>query len=69
MVSLKVILSLVGGLTGEPIIPYIFLLCVEGLSALIKKIVEYGHVGGIAVYRGGPKLSHLFFVDDSLIFL
>ena len=23
---------------------------------------------GVAVYHGGPKLSHLFFADDSLIF-
>lgn len=48
--------------------PYLFLLCVEGLSTLIKKAVEEGKMGGIAVSRGGPKLSHLFFADDSLIF-
>lgn len=48
--------------------PYLFLLCVEGLSTLIKKAVQEGKMGGIAVSRGGPKLSHLFFADDSLIF-
>lgn len=48
--------------------PYLFLLCIEGLSTLIKKAVEEGKMGGIAVSRGGPKLSHLFFADDSLIF-
>ena len=27
-----------------------------------------GSMEGIAIYRGGPKLSYLFFADDSLIF-
>jgi len=43
-------------------------LCAEGLSALIKASVCNGSMDGIAICRGGPKLSHLFFVDDSLIF-
>ena len=41
---------------------------VEGLSTLIKKSVEEGVLEGIFVCRSGPKLSHLFFADDSLIF-
>lgn len=53
---------------GDLLSPYLFLLCTEGLSALIKKAVEDGKMGGIAVSREGPKLSHLFFADDSLIF-
>ena len=53
---------------GDPLLPYLFLLCAEGLSALIKSTVACGDLGGIAVCRGGPKLSHLFFADDSLIF-
>lgn len=48
--------------------PYLFLLCVEGLSSLIKDVVNSGHMEGIAICRGCPKLSHLFFADDSLIF-
>ena len=40
----------------------------EGLSSLIKKFVEDGVLEGIAVCHRGPKLSHLFFADDSLIF-
>ena len=53
---------------GDPLSPYLFLLCAEGLSALIKKASADGLLEGISVSRGGPCLSHLFFVDDSLIF-
>ena len=53
---------------GDPLSPYLFLLCAEGLSALIKKEVENGRLGGVAVCHWDPKISHLFFADDSLIF-
>ena len=46
---------------GDPLSPYIFLLCAEGLSALIKKGVGDGQLEGIYVCRSRPKLSHLFF--------
>lgn len=52
----------------DPFSPYLFLLCVEGLSAMIKKSVHDGVLEGIDVCRGGPKLSNLFFVDNSLNF-
>ena len=53
---------------GDPLSPYLFLLCAEGLSSLIKASVVNGVLKGISVCRGGPELSHLFFVDNSLIF-
>ena len=40
----------------------------DGKIAFIKKAMEDGKMGGIAVSWGGPKLSHLFFANDSLIF-
>ena len=46
---------------GDPLSPYLFLLCAKGLSALIKASVCNGSMEGIAICRGGPKLSHLFF--------
>ena len=27
-----------------------------------------GHIRGISICKSGPKLTHLFFVDDSLLF-
>ena len=53
---------------GDPLSPYLFMLCAEGLSSLIRRAVENGDMEGLAVSRGGPRLSHLFFADDSLIF-
>ena len=53
---------------GDPLSPYLFLLCAEGLSTLIQSAVDRGQMEGVKIYRGGPRLSHLFFADDSLIF-
>ena len=53
---------------GDPLLPYLFLLCAEGLSALIKALVYNGSMERLAICHGGPKLSHLCFADDSLIF-
>ena len=53
---------------GDPLSPYLFLLCADGLSALIKNAVSEGCMEGISVCRRGPSISHLFFADDSIIF-
>ena len=53
---------------GNPLSPYLFLLCAKGLSAMIKKVVERGKMEGISICRGGPRISHIFFTDDSIVF-
>ena len=53
---------------GDPLSPYLFLLCSEGLNGLIQHAVDVGEVEGVFLCRNGPKISHLFFVDDSLLF-
>ena len=53
---------------GDPLSPYLFLLCVEGLSALIQKSVENRELEGLSVCKGSPTISHLFFANDSIIF-
>ena len=52
----------------DPISPYLFLICAEGLSAMLKKEESEGHIKGVAVCRGAPRVSHLLFADDSIIF-
>ena len=53
---------------GDPLSLYLFLLCSEGFNGLIHHAVNEGKINGYALCRGGPKISHLFFVDDNLVF-
>ena len=53
---------------GDPLSPYLFLLCAEGFSALIHKATRDKQISGISIGRGCPTLTHLFFADDSLLF-
>ena len=53
---------------GDPLSPYLFLLCAEGFSALLRKAERDKKLSGISISRGGPRLSHLLFADDSLLF-
>ena len=53
---------------GDPFSPYLFLLCSEGLNGLIEHAVDRKHIEGFSLCRNGPKISHLFFANDSLLF-
>lgn len=52
----------------DPISPYLFLLCVEAFSALLSKAKSEGKIKAIKEAWGYQPLSHLFFVDDSILF-
>ena len=53
---------------GDPLSPYLFLLCSKGLNGLIQHAADVGEVEGVSLCRNGPKISHLFLTDDSLLF-
>ena len=46
---------------GDPISPYIFILCMEFLSTLINLKCEEGSWKKIKTSRSGPGFSHVFF--------
>ena len=52
---------------GDPLSPYLFLLCAEGLSSLIRKATESQKLHGILSCTNGVCISHLLFADDSFI--
>jgi hypothetical protein len=54
---------------GDPLCPYLFLLVAEGLSRLLKGAESRGELHGVRVCRDAPVVSHLLFVDDSLILM
>lgn len=53
---------------GNPLSPYLFVLCIEKLFQMITMAVEHNQGHPIQLSRGGPNISHLAFVDDVLLF-
>lgn len=53
---------------GDPMSPYMFVLCIERLSHLIKEEAKRGNWKGIKLSRYGPELTHLLFADDMVLF-
>ena len=53
---------------GCPLSPYLFIICAEGLSALLRQAESSGLINGSKVCRGASSISHLFFADDSFLF-
>ncbi|CAA7042763.1 unnamed protein product [Microthlaspi erraticum] len=53
---------------GDPLSPYIFIICGEVLSGLCRNAQDNGKLLGIQVSRGSPRLNHLLFADDTMFF-
>ncbi|KAL0012214.1 hypothetical protein SO802_007322 [Lithocarpus litseifolius] len=53
---------------GDPLFPYIFIMCMEYLGQLIQEKCEEGLWKPVKASRSGPLFSHLFFADDLVLF-
>lgn len=53
---------------GDPISPYLFILCGEVLSRLLLELEEKKKIHGVCLAKESPSVSHLMFADDLMIF-
>ena len=53
---------------GDSLSPFLFLLCTKGLNWLLNKAAHQGHIKGYSLCRNSPRLTHILFADDSLLF-
>lgn len=54
---------------GDPISPYLFILCQEWLSINLQQLQSTSQIEGIKLARSLPCINHLFFAYDCLFFV
>ncbi|KAL4348938.1 hypothetical protein GQ457_17G007600 [Hibiscus cannabinus] len=54
---------------GDPLSPYLFLFCTQGLSAMLLKDQREGRIRGVRASQKGPRINHLLYADDCLLFI
>lgn len=52
-----------------PLSSFLFIICAEGLSSLISEAATQRSIVDLKVARGSSTISHLFLMDDSLLFM
>ena len=53
---------------GDPLSPYLFILCADVLARLVNREVERGAIKGVKVSPGAAAISQLFYADDVILF-
>ncbi|KAA3469841.1 reverse transcriptase [Gossypium australe] len=53
---------------GDPLSPYLFLLCAEVFSTLLEDAKQNGRMRGASIGRERFAINHLFFADDCILF-
>lgn len=53
---------------GDPLSPYLFVLCMERLIHVIESAVAQRRWKPVSVCRGSPPISNLMFADDVVLF-
>lgn len=54
---------------GCPLSPFLFIIAQQPLSLVLQNMSNMPDASGIAISRGGVRISHLMFVDDCILFL
>lgn len=54
---------------GDPLSPYLFFLCVEGLSKALTTIATSANINGCKISLSAPAVTRLLFADNIFLFL
>lgn len=52
---------------GDPLSPYLFMICAEAFSCLLNAAEAKGDMRSVRVCSDAPSINHLLFADDSLL--
>lgn len=53
---------------GDPLSPYLFVICTEILVQMLKLVERKRRISGLRVARRAPPVTHLLFADDSMLY-
>lgn len=53
---------------GDPLSPYLFILCTEGLSSMVRQYEARKWLNGIKICRRAPVINHMLFADDCYLY-
>lgn len=53
---------------GDPLSPYLFLLCLEGLSNVLDNAAARNQISGCRISSTALEITHLLFADDNFLF-
>ncbi|KAL5556124.1 hypothetical protein UlMin_038360 [Ulmus minor] len=53
---------------GDPLSPYLFVICDHGLSKMLTSFEQRKFFKGVSLAATCPSILHLFFADDNMIF-
>ena len=52
---------------GDPLLPFLFIICAKALVSCLNSAEAAGRIKGIKLSSTGPSVHHLLFADDSLL--
>lgn len=53
----------------DPISPYLYIIYAEDLSSLLNEAERSSKIKGVEMAHGSPSINHIFFVENSIVFL